>query len=977
MMKNLIRQIIEEENKKILNESGIRDIGSLAKRYPKAKIYFHQDLDGVTTALGMKNYLEQNGIKVVDSEIIQYGDKEFAIKKLDAEGDVMPVLVDFAHGKPMFVIHTDHHDTQAGVEKGTSTNFKSSRSNVETISQTVSPRDIFPSDDITLISTVDSANYAQYDITPKEVMNYLFKVDKDQSLQKNKMVMGMVTNKLLLAFKNKPKFLENIVMNANPSLLSILMYIKSQIKDSGYADVDTLEKNKEMYVQSMKTNKNVKVDDGIIVQYGGGNMMKPGSYDRFTPFRNNPDADFLVIAWPLGLVQASCNPFKKERALKGVNLGEIKDEVLNKWKSQLQNKDIPLSTIKWISESGKSFNEESVGFTFKDFNALYGKEFKRMDDGEKILNDIDVVMKKPFIELTQNEMKMLDSISVNAWDLIKSNSGGHKCITNISGLSYLGRSKRPPEGKYKYNSESDDSPYVKFTKMIQNEFARILKEKIKEEKTTISENYFKVKKKVILTETTSKLKQLLTEAEKRSWSKGVFNNGDGVKTPKITINKGDNFFDISYKGPESGFNIERASLNPGDSIHQLSNVFTYEVNKHLKDLYQKEIYVKPDMESIEMVKTPNFFEIKVNFDKTDKENAITKIERRGGMGHSATKGKSLMEEKCNKYSGCKKVYTIKSGSITEHFISYIDKPKQEGEETESDVDLITDLEKIHNQKETFEKQKKPYPVEKDVKLLQTALQFLGFSLPQWGVDGRFGPETEKAVTDFQEKYSLDVTGIVDQETMGKIIEKMDESDFENEDMNKIQKNKVEDLKNDTKTKVEDIKNDTKNIIIGDSITPHLTKAAGTGFSSGPKALSISDYSGVGLWYGGIGLTGLQKMADAYKTVHPKVKNVVITIGTNGYGGTGGVSTLATNLKRIFPNAKLFVCQGAYGPGWKSTPYPSLAKYTDKYINTFYSAFTDAGITVVPYPIKDTVTEVHTPNVPVYKKWVSFINNNAN
>jgi hypothetical protein len=445
----------------------------------------------------MKNYLEQNGIKVVDSEIIQYGDKEFAIKKLDAEGDVMPVLVDFAHGKPMFVIHTDHHDTQAGVEQGTSTNFKASRSNVETISQTVSPNDIFPSDDITLISTVDSANYAQYDITPEEVMNYLFKVDKDQSLQKNKMVMGMVTNKLLLAFKNKPKFLENIVMNANPSLLSILMYIKSQIKDSGYADVDTLEKNKEMYVQSMKINKNVKVDDGIIVQYGGGSMMKPGSYDRYTPFRNNPDADFLVIAWPLGLVQASCNPFKKERALKGVNLGEIKDEVLNKWKSQLQNKDIPLSTIKWISESGKSFNEESVGFTFKDFNALYGKEFKRMDNGEKILNDIDVVMKKPFSELTQNEMKMLDSISVNAWDLIKSNSGGHKCITNISGLSYLGRSKRPPEGKYKYNSESDDSPYVKFTKMIQNEFARILKEKIKET-NNVNENYNLIRKKDLI-----------------------------------------------------------------------------------------------------------------------------------------------------------------------------------------------------------------------------------------------------------------------------------------------------------------------------------------------------------------------------------------------------------------------------------------------------------------------------------------------
>jgi hypothetical protein len=72
-----------------------------------------------------------------------------------------------------------------------------------------------------------------------------------------------------------------------------------------------------------------------------------------------------------------------------------------------------------------------------------------------------------------------------------------------------------------------------------------------------------------------------------------------------------------------------------------------------------------------------------------------------------------------------------------------------------------------------------------------------------------------------------------------------------------------------------------------------------------------------------------------------------------------------------------VCQGAYGPGWKSTSYPSLSKYTDKSINKFYDAFTDAGITVVPDPIKDTVREVHTSNVPVYKKWISFINNNGN
>ena len=60
----------------LIKESGLRNIRELSNRYDKAKIYFHQDLDGVTTALGMKNYLENNGIEVVDAEVIQYGDRE-------------------------------------------------------------------------------------------------------------------------------------------------------------------------------------------------------------------------------------------------------------------------------------------------------------------------------------------------------------------------------------------------------------------------------------------------------------------------------------------------------------------------------------------------------------------------------------------------------------------------------------------------------------------------------------------------------------------------------------------------------------------------------------------------------------------------------------------------------------------------------------------------------------------------------------
>lgn len=467
--------------KKLIKETGIRDISALRKRYPKAEIYFHQDLDGVTTAIAMKKYLENNGIDVVGAHIIQYGDKEFAVKKNDAQGDVMPVLVDFAHGKPMFKIHTDHHDKQVGAEKGTSKSFRQARSNVETLSQIVSPKDLFPSSDILLINTVDSADFAKHNITPEEVVNYLYRFDKEAPLQRNKMLLGFVINKLLLAFKNKPGFLESLVMDSEPSLLSILTNIKSWMKATNAAKPKELQKNAQDYAEAMKGFP--KVSDNIIFQYGGGSMFKPGSYDRYTPFRNNPEADFLIMAWPLGLLQVSCNPFKKERELKGVNLGEIAQEVLGKWESQLKEKKIPLSTIKWISET--SVNPESVGFTFKDFDALYGGKFMMMDGGEKVLEHIKEMMDTPFTELTEEHRQMLDKIGINAWDLIQSQSGGHKCITNISGLNYLGRATRPPSGNYKYDPEREDAPYIKFLKMLSEEFRKKLLEKIAQSKQSV------------------------------------------------------------------------------------------------------------------------------------------------------------------------------------------------------------------------------------------------------------------------------------------------------------------------------------------------------------------------------------------------------------------------------------------------------------------------------------------------------------
>ena len=136
--------------------------------------------------------------------------------------------------------------------------------------------------------------------------------------------------------------------------------------------------------------------------------------------------------------------------------------------------------MKWVSEI--STGPEGVGFTFKDFDALYGGKFMFMDGGEEALDKIKNMMEKPFKDLTESELVLMDKIGINAWELIQANSGGHKCITNISGLNYLGRGKRPPTGGNRYDSEKDDSPSVKFTKMIANQFQKILKEKIEQSK---------------------------------------------------------------------------------------------------------------------------------------------------------------------------------------------------------------------------------------------------------------------------------------------------------------------------------------------------------------------------------------------------------------------------------------------------------------------------------------------------------------
>ena len=160
----------------------------------------------------------------------------------------------------------------------------------------------------------------------------------------------------------------------------------------------------------------------------------------------------------MGLIQTSCNPFKAKFD-ENVNLGDMASEVLEEFRGELESIDIPLSQIKRISErsitatlqklikqSDEDFGDvksekDFFGFRFKDLIALYKDNIKGINpDKKSSFNDlITDIANRPYSDLSPKQKKVLDYVSVNAYDIIKANSGGHPCITNISGINYLGK----------------------------------------------------------------------------------------------------------------------------------------------------------------------------------------------------------------------------------------------------------------------------------------------------------------------------------------------------------------------------------------------------------------------------------------------------------------------------------------------------------------------------------------------------------
>src|SRR5574344_275354 len=552
--------MIIDYNKFIKEEVGIRNLKNVLMKdkennikHSTAEIYFHQDLDGVASAIAIKTFLKTYySITTVDTHFIQYGANEYAAVKPNPEN--LAVLVDYAHGKAVFDIHTDHHQQQVGGDLEKSTLFKHASANADTISSEISYNDIFTSTDIDLIKMVDSADFITYDIKPEDLgVAIIDKGMKDKySAKKCRFLMGLVVNRLLLAYKNKKitvksivngktyrdkNLLECLVLDSNPSLWSMYNNIVNYIKNATsngkpLATQEELTNNLNKYVKKMQNykikNGNSYEDGliydketGVIYQYDGGYMIPSGSYDRYTAYRNYPDSKVFCMVWSMGLIQVSYNPFNKN-IKKDINMIELTNSVLDRYKEKLSNIFISLYDIKKHDEDTKEIsknpdneltnflnklkddskdengnidyklynqtkqetnisdlNDVSMGLSYNDIKSNFDKDLKFKNQYTNKISNIKLnnmheeCLNTPFNKLSFKQKNYLSNVYINAYDIIKNQSCGHVAISNMSGFDFLDYDKPDMKKQFGVNN------YKEVLKIISKDVVKELKSKLK------------------------------------------------------------------------------------------------------------------------------------------------------------------------------------------------------------------------------------------------------------------------------------------------------------------------------------------------------------------------------------------------------------------------------------------------------------------------------------------------------------------
>jgi hypothetical protein len=184
-------------------------------------LIFHDDLDGVVSAIIMKNYLEHQGFEVVKYGVINYQEGWEAFR---IDSNLITIALDFAEDIPGVDVYIDHHGTfteEARLTQKRGSIKTPTGSAAEGIAQQLGVP--FSNDTKDWIDMIDSAKYSEYDIDIRGILDFDLKLIAKSPKSKLKFAAAM--NQLLKRSDHRT-FIEVVNASKEPSIYNIYRLFK-------------------------------------------------------------------------------------------------------------------------------------------------------------------------------------------------------------------------------------------------------------------------------------------------------------------------------------------------------------------------------------------------------------------------------------------------------------------------------------------------------------------------------------------------------------------------------------------------------------------------------------------------------------------------------------------------------------------------------------------------------------------------------
>jgi len=423
MVKNYNNFRVNEEASSIKFPSSLDYWVKKGKRGKEVVLYTHDDMDGIFSAIAMKEYLLSHGFTIHAYGVVNYTDS-WKIHEIDTS--YINVCVDFSEDHPDLDLYIDHHMEEGELYKKSPHSIKmKSDSCYGLVTYLLG----MPTDSMILsvISMIDAAKYDNYNVDVKTILN--FNLSDIIRSKDPRLVFAGAFNQLIK--RSDYKTIIEVIHNSNLSIYKIfqlfkILYPLNNIKVKRGANKDEIRKRviSGLALDDPEELKDIPqfVPDSIdrigkMIGRTVGNYAKP-EINSFEDFEN-----------------AYWNPAENRYKFDGfVVLKNLVYVPVGTWANALR--------ARALIETVLGENDKDIQFILLDYgSSVQIASYKDIDStrnlpilpGGEVLNDLDAYTKF-LLEFVLKKVFRMENDAAKA--------GGHKGIGTLSNI--LGRHNIPP-----------------------------------------------------------------------------------------------------------------------------------------------------------------------------------------------------------------------------------------------------------------------------------------------------------------------------------------------------------------------------------------------------------------------------------------------------------------------------------------------------------------------------------------------------